>query len=65
MTLGLWRPRAAVLAVLLLISGLSCSPSTPSLTQGARLDKDQTLSVLLDDQPASLDPGQTQYPYEA
>src|SRR4029077_7135464 len=27
-------------------------------------DKDQTLRVLLDDQPASLDPGQTQYTYE-
>jgi oligopeptide transport system substrate-binding protein len=34
------------------------------LTSGNRLDKDQTLRVLLDDQPASLDPGQTQYPYE-
>jgi oligopeptide transport system substrate-binding protein len=34
------------------------------LTQGPRLAKEQTLRVLLDDQPRSLDPGQTQYPYE-
>jgi oligopeptide transport system substrate-binding protein len=52
------------LGVLVLIACLACTPSTPSLTQGARLDKDQTLRVVLDDQPASLDPGQTQYPYE-
>ena len=63
-TLSPWRFRAFALSVLLLTAGISCSPSTPPLTQGARLDKDQTLSVLLDDQPASLDPGQTQYPYE-
>ena len=43
---------------------MACTPSAPSLTQGAKLDPDQTLRVLLDDQPASLDPGQTQYPYE-
>ena len=65
-TPGLWRLRALALAVLVLISGIACTtPSTPSLTQGAKLDKDQTLRVLLDEQPASLDPGQTQYPYEA
>ncbi|MEO8745490.1 MAG: peptide ABC transporter substrate-binding protein [Candidatus Dormiibacterota bacterium] len=29
-----------------------------------KLAKDQTLRVLLDDQPGTLDPGQTQYPYE-
>ena len=57
------RFRAASLVVLVVIAGLACNPSSP-LTQGARLDKDQTLRVLLDDQPASLDPGQTQYPYE-
>ncbi|HEY8816187.1 MAG TPA: peptide ABC transporter substrate-binding protein [Candidatus Dormibacteraeota bacterium] len=28
------------------------------------MDKDQSLRVLLDDQPSSLDPGQTQYTYE-
>ena len=63
-TLGSWRLRALALAVLVLMAGLACSPSSNSLTQGARLDKDQTLRVLLDDQPASLDPGQTQYSYE-
>ena len=57
------RFRAASLAALVVIAGLACNPTSP-LTQGARLDKDQTLRVLLDDQPASLDPGQTQYPYE-
>jgi oligopeptide transport system substrate-binding protein len=64
MTPSLWRLRALALAVLILTAGLACSPSTPPLTQGARLDKDQTVRVQLDDQPASLDPGQTQYPYE-
>jgi oligopeptide transport system substrate-binding protein len=58
------RLRALALALLALTSALACSPSSPTLTHGARLDKDQTLRVLLDDQPASLDPGQTQYPYE-
>ena len=56
--------RALPLAVLLLVAGLACSPPSTPLTQGARLDKDQTLRVLLDDQPTSLDPGQTQYTYE-
>ena len=63
-TPSLWRTRAISLAVLILIAGVACTPSTPSLTQGAKLDPDQSLRVLLDDQPASLDPGQTQYPYE-
>lgn len=34
------------------------------ITSGPRLASDQTLRVLLEDQPSSLDPGQTQYPYE-
>jgi oligopeptide transport system substrate-binding protein len=63
-TLSPWRLRALALAVLVLIAGFACSPGSPTLTQGARLDKDQTLRVLLEDQPASLDPGQTQYSYE-
>jgi oligopeptide transport system substrate-binding protein len=63
-TLGPWHLRAVAPAVLLLIASVACSPSTPPLTQGAKLDKDQTLRVLLNDQPASLDPGQTQYSYE-
>jgi oligopeptide transport system substrate-binding protein len=63
-TSSLSRLRAFAMATLLLIAGASCSPSSPTLTGGAKLDKDQTLRVQLDDQPASLDPGQTQYPYE-
>ncbi|HEX9099196.1 MAG TPA: peptide ABC transporter substrate-binding protein [Candidatus Dormibacteraeota bacterium] len=58
-----WRVRAVALAVLASAVGTACNPTTP-LTQGPRLAKDQTLHVLLDDQPATLDPGQTQYPYE-
>lgn len=48
----------------MLTACITCTPGSPTLTQGARLDKNQTLRVQLDDQPASLDPGQTQYPYE-
>jgi len=49
--------------VLAAVMATACNPTTP-LTQGPRLAKDQTLRVLLDDQPPTLDPGQTQYPYE-
>jgi oligopeptide transport system substrate-binding protein len=35
------------------------------VTVGPKLAKDQVLRVQLEDQPASLDPGQTQYTYEA
>jgi oligopeptide transport system substrate-binding protein len=56
--------RAISLAALVLVAAVACTPGAPSLTQGAKLDLDQSLRVLLDDQPASLDPGQTQYPYE-
>ena len=58
------RLRAIALAALTLIASLACNSGTAPLTQGPRLAKDQTLRVLLDDQPRSLDPGQTQYPYE-
>jgi oligopeptide transport system substrate-binding protein len=58
------RCRAIALVLLVLFVGVACTPSAPSLTSGARLDKDQSLRVLLSDQPASLDPGQTQYSYE-
>ena len=63
-TPGSTRLRACALGMLVLVGALACNPSPPSLTQGAKLDKNQSLRVLLDDQPASLDPGQTQYPYE-
>jgi oligopeptide transport system substrate-binding protein len=59
-----WRFRAFALAMLAVIAGPACSPPSSPLTGGARFDKNQTLRVLLDDQPSSLDPGQTQYPYE-
>jgi len=35
------------------------------VTSGPKLARDQVLRVMLEDQPASLDPGQTQYTYEA
>ena len=57
------RLRAVALALVVLASITACTNST-SLTQGPKLAKDQTLRVLLEDQPGSLDPGQTQYPYE-
>src|SRR5258707_14051605 len=41
----------------------ACNPTAP-ITQGPRLAKDQTLHVILDDSPGTLDPGQTQYTYE-
>ena len=49
----------------LALSGILLSACQgPSVTQGPRLAGDQTLRVMLEDQPASLDPGQTQYPFE-
>jgi oligopeptide transport system substrate-binding protein len=54
--------RAVALGLLVLASITACDST--SLTQGPKLAKDQTLQVLLEDQPGSLDPGQTQYPYE-
>jgi oligopeptide transport system substrate-binding protein len=54
--------RAVALALLVLASVAACD--SPSLTQGPKLASDQTLHLLLEDQPATLDPGQTQYPYE-
>src|SRR5690242_1399959 len=35
----------------------------PSVTGTPKLASDQTLRVMLEDQPASLDPGQTQYTF--
>ena len=43
-----------------LLAGCSSGP----LTSAPKLAKDQTLRVVIDDQPASLDPGQSQFPYE-
>jgi ABC-type oligopeptide transport system substrate-binding subunit len=55
--------RAVALAALAFVMATACNPTAP-ITQGPRLAKDQTLHVLLDDSPGTLDPGQTQYPYE-
>jgi oligopeptide transport system substrate-binding protein len=54
--------RAVALALLVLALLAACDSG--ALTQGPKLAKDQTLRLLLEDQPGSLDPGQTQYPYE-
>ena len=54
--------RALAPALIVLSAVSACN--TGALTQGPRLAPDQTLRVLLEDQPGSLDPGQTQYPYE-
>jgi oligopeptide transport system substrate-binding protein len=59
-----WRLGAIAFAAVILLADVACNSGTAPLTQGPRLAKDQTLRVLLDDQPRSLDPGQTQYPYE-
>jgi oligopeptide transport system substrate-binding protein len=56
------RLRRAVALAALVIS--LCGACTPGVTQGPKLAKEQNLRLMLDDQPASLDPGQTQYPYE-
>jgi len=55
--------RAVTLALVAVAAVTACNSPT-SLTQGPKLAKDQTLHVQLEDQPGSLDPGQTQYPYE-
>jgi oligopeptide transport system substrate-binding protein len=56
-------PRALAKALIVLASLAACQ-AAPALTQGPKLAKEQTLRVQLEDQPGSLDPGQTQYPYE-
>jgi oligopeptide transport system substrate-binding protein len=59
----LLRAVAPALIALACVVAVACNSPT-SLTQGPKLAKDQTLHVLLEDQPGTLDPGQTQYPYE-
>jgi oligopeptide transport system substrate-binding protein len=61
-TPSLIRWRAAAIVLLALMGATACNSG--GLTQGAKLASDQTLRVLLTDQPGSLDPGQTQYAYE-
>jgi oligopeptide transport system substrate-binding protein len=53
--------RGLALALLVTSVGVACQTG---VTQGPRLAKEQALGVQIDDQPSSLDPGQTQYLYE-
>jgi oligopeptide transport system substrate-binding protein len=46
------------------LASVAASACQPGVTVGPKLAKDQVLRVMLEDQPASLDPGQTQYTYE-
>jgi oligopeptide transport system substrate-binding protein len=57
------RLRRAIALIAVSIIAVACNAPTP-LTQGPKLSKDQVLRVQLSDQPQTLDPGQTQYPYE-
>jgi oligopeptide transport system substrate-binding protein len=54
----------ALAMALIVVATITACQAGPVLTQGPKLAADQTLRVQLDDQPGSLDPGQTQYPYE-
>lgn len=53
--------RLACVIAFLLLGSAACQPG---VTVAPKLAKDQTLRLMLEDQPASLDPGQTQYTYE-
>jgi oligopeptide transport system substrate-binding protein len=54
--------RRLVCAVAVIV--LTCTACDTSITAGPKLAADQVLRVAIEDQPASLDPGQTQYTYE-
>ena len=56
---ALWRAAALSLSALTLAA--ACQTG---VTVGPKLAQDQVLRLMLEDQPASLDPGQTQYTYE-
>jgi oligopeptide transport system substrate-binding protein len=53
--------RAVGVLLLVVVVGAACDIG---VTVGPKLAKNQVLRVMLEDQPASLDPGQTQYTYE-
>jgi oligopeptide transport system substrate-binding protein len=55
-------PRAVALGVLAVLLPSACDSG---VTVGPKLAREQVLRVQLDDEPSSLDPGQTQYTYEA
>ena len=48
----------------MLVTVLGSACSSVALTQGPRLARSQTLRVIIDDQPQTLDPGQSQYSFE-
>src|SRR3954453_9078622 len=54
-------PRAGALMLCGLLLGAACESG---VSVGPKLAKDQVLRVQLEDEPASLDPGQSQYTYE-
>lgn len=56
--LRIWRAVGWLTVVVLLAA---CDTG---ITSGPKLASDQTLRVMLEDQPSSLDPGQTQYTFE-
>jgi oligopeptide transport system substrate-binding protein len=60
-TPGLRFSRAVAIALVTLAVAAGCDSG---VTVGPKLAKDQVLRLMLEDQPATLDPGQTQYPYE-
>src|SRR5207237_3392326 len=53
--------RAVAAASVAVCAGAACQSG---VTTGPKLATNQVLRVMLEDQPASLDPGQTQYTYE-
>ena len=53
--------RAVGVVLLVVVMAAACDTG---VAVGPKLAKDQVLRVMLEDQPASLDPGQTQYTYE-
>src|SRR5438309_11486715 len=53
--------RAVGVVLLVVVMAAACDTG---VAVGPKVAKDQVLRVLLEDQPASLDPGQTQYTYE-
>jgi oligopeptide transport system substrate-binding protein len=61
-TPSLIRWRAIAVAILIGVAASACN--SPAVIQGPKLAKDQSLRILLEDQPATLDPGLTQYSYE-
>ncbi|HKV86491.1 MAG TPA: peptide ABC transporter substrate-binding protein [Candidatus Dormibacteraeota bacterium] len=56
------RMLRAVAAFVLVAAAAACN--SPGVIEGPKLATNQALRVMLQDQPTTLDPGQSQYPYE-